>query len=98
MAEALEGWCQAVKYLPEGVMLTVTVFTVPLNLRCNTAGISLALGMVIVPLAKSILQCCGQRKLCPLLRDLNLGKPTALVLRKKLVYAVSRLRSALCKD
>ena len=25
------------KYFPEGVMLMVTVFTIPLNLRCSTA-------------------------------------------------------------
>ena len=38
------------KYLPEGVMLMVTVFTIPLNLRCSTAGIPLALGDGRVPL------------------------------------------------
>ena len=47
------------KYLPEGVMLMVTVFTIPLNLRCSTAGIPLALGMERVPFLKSTLQCCG---------------------------------------
>ena len=86
------------KYLPEGVMLTVTVFTIPLNLRCSTAGISLAFGMVIVPFSKSTRQCWGQRKLCLSLRLLKRGKPTDWVLRKKLVYAVSRLRNALCND
>ena len=50
------------KYLPEGVMLTVTVFTVSLKLRCNTAGMSLAFGMVSVPFLKSTRQCWGQRK------------------------------------
>lgn len=65
------------KYLPEGVMLTVTVFTVPLNLRCSTAGISFALGMEMVPFPKSTLQCCGHWKLCLLFRFLNFGKPTA---------------------
>ena len=47
------------KYLPDGVMLTVTVLTVPLNLRCNMAGILLAFGMLMVLLAKSTQQCCG---------------------------------------
>ena len=47
------------KYLPEGVMLMVTVFTIPLNLRCSTAGIPLALGIERVPFLKSTLQCCG---------------------------------------
>lgn len=40
---------------------------------------------VIVPFSKSTRQCCGQRKLCLSLRLLKRGKPTALVLRKKLV-------------
>ena len=47
------------KYFPEGVMLMVTVFTIPLNLRCGTAGLPLALGMERVPFLKSTLQCCG---------------------------------------
>ena len=47
------------KYLPEGVMLMVTVFTIPLNLRCSTTGIPVALGMERVPFLKSTLQCCG---------------------------------------
>ena len=62
IADAESSWMAVstnteAKYLPEGVMLMVTVFTIPLNLRCSTAGIPLALGMERVPFLKSTLQC-----------------------------------------
>lgn len=44
-------------------MLTVTVFTFPLNLRCSTAGIFLALGMETVPLLKSEVRAAVLRAL-----------------------------------
>ena len=47
------------KYLPDGVMLMVTVLTVPLNLRCSTAGMSFAFGIEIVFLLKSTRQPWG---------------------------------------
>ena len=79
------------KYLPEGVMLTVTVFTVPLNLRCSTAGMPFALGMEMVSLPKSTLQCCGHWKLCLSLRLLKRGKPTAWVSRKKVLAGSAKV-------